>query len=75
LDVVSAASLCVCRLATLCGFGQDESHESAAVPEEIRLTCTQFVRYHKDQCVQDIVHQRGWVCVYSHILYVVRSEI
>ncbi|KAK7154960.1 hypothetical protein R3I93_009797 [Phoxinus phoxinus] len=47
------------RLATLCGFGQDESLESAAVPEEIRLTCTQFVRYHKDQCVQDIVRQRG----------------
>ncbi|XP_067230837.1 lysosomal cholesterol signaling protein isoform X2 [Chanodichthys erythropterus] len=47
------------RLAALCGFGQDESLESAAVPEEIRLTCTQFVRYHKDQCVQDIVRNRG----------------
>ncbi|XP_050968225.1 integral membrane protein GPR155 [Labeo rohita] len=47
------------RLAALCGFGQDESPESAAVPEEIRLTCTQFVRYHKDQCVQDIVRNRG----------------
>uniref|UniRef100_A0A672T1M3 G protein-coupled receptor 155 n=1 Tax=Sinocyclocheilus grahami TaxID=75366 RepID=A0A672T1M3_SINGR len=43
------------RLAALCGFGEDESPESAAVQEEIRLTCTQFVRYHKDQCVQDIV--------------------
>ncbi|XP_059416747.1 integral membrane protein GPR155 [Carassius carassius] len=47
------------RLAALCGFGEDESLESAAVPEEIRLTCTQFVRYHKDQCVQDIVRNRG----------------
>lgn len=47
------------RLAALCGFGEDESPESAAVPEEIRLTCTQFVRYHKDQCVQDIVRNRG----------------
>ncbi|XP_067315249.1 lysosomal cholesterol signaling protein isoform X2 [Pseudorasbora parva] len=47
------------RLATLCGFGQDESPDSDAVPEEIRLTCTQFVRYHKDQCVQDIVRNRG----------------
>uniref|UniRef100_A0A3B5M3E2 Uncharacterized protein n=1 Tax=Xiphophorus couchianus TaxID=32473 RepID=A0A3B5M3E2_9TELE len=28
----------------------------SAVPEDVRLTCTQFVRYHKDQCVQDIVH-------------------
>ncbi|XP_016122412.1 integral membrane protein GPR155-like isoform X1 [Sinocyclocheilus grahami] len=47
------------RLAALCGFGEDESPESAAVQEEIRLTCTQFVRYHKDQCVQDIVRNRG----------------
>ncbi|XP_006784026.1 integral membrane protein GPR155-like [Neolamprologus brichardi] len=30
----------------------------SGVPEEVRLTCTQFVRYHKDQCVQDIVHTR-----------------
>uniref|UniRef100_A0A671TBX8 Integral membrane protein GPR155-like n=1 Tax=Sinocyclocheilus anshuiensis TaxID=1608454 RepID=A0A671TBX8_9TELE len=35
--------------------------ESAAVTEEIRLTCTQFVRYHKDQCVQDIVRNRGHI--------------
>ncbi|XP_016328007.1 integral membrane protein GPR155-like isoform X1 [Sinocyclocheilus anshuiensis] len=49
------------RLAALCGFGEDESPESAAVQEEIRLTCTQFVRYHKDQCVQDIVRNRGTV--------------
>ncbi|KAL3971761.1 DNA excision repair protein ERCC-4 [Sarotherodon galilaeus] len=31
----------------------------SGVPEEVRLTCTQFVRYHKDQCVQDIVHTRS----------------
>ncbi|XP_034753739.1 integral membrane protein GPR155 isoform X1 [Etheostoma cragini] len=36
--------------------GEDLSPSS--VPEEVRLTCTQFVRYHKDQCVQDIVHTR-----------------
>lgn len=59
MDVASAMAYCVCRLAALCGFGEDESLESAAVPEEIRLTCTQFVRYHKDQCVQDIVRNRG----------------
>ncbi|XP_056315567.1 integral membrane protein GPR155-like [Danio aesculapii] len=47
------------RLAALCGFSQEENLESSAVPEEIRLTCTQFVRYHKDQCVQDIVRNRG----------------
>ncbi|XP_017164522.1 integral membrane protein GPR155 isoform X4 [Poecilia reticulata] len=34
--------------------GEDLS--PSAVPEDVRLTCTQFVRYHKDQCVQDIVH-------------------
>ncbi|MEQ2217120.1 hypothetical protein XENOCAPTIV_021636, partial [Xenoophorus captivus] len=39
--------------------GRDvEDLSPSAVPEEVRLTCTQFVRYHKDQCVQDIVHTR-----------------
>lgn len=33
-----------------------EDVSPSSVPEEVRLTCTQFVRYHKDQCVQDIVH-------------------
>ncbi|XP_051987092.1 integral membrane protein GPR155-like [Xyrauchen texanus] len=47
------------RLAALCGITEDETPESTAVPEEIRLTCTQMVRYHKDQCVQDIVRNRG----------------
>ncbi|XP_036425835.1 integral membrane protein GPR155 isoform X1 [Colossoma macropomum] len=50
------------RLAAFCGGGQEESCGSAAVPEEIRLTCTQFVRYHKNQCVQDIVRKRRFVC-------------
>uniref|UniRef100_A0A3Q3GCI2 G protein-coupled receptor 155b n=1 Tax=Kryptolebias marmoratus TaxID=37003 RepID=A0A3Q3GCI2_KRYMA len=35
--------------------GDGEDLSPSAVPEEVRLTCTQFVRYHKDQCVQDIV--------------------
>ncbi|XP_062422436.1 lysosomal cholesterol signaling protein isoform X1 [Pungitius pungitius] len=36
--------------------GRDpEDLSPSAVPEELRLTCTQFVRYHKDQCVQDVV--------------------
>ncbi|KAM4607587.1 lysosomal cholesterol signaling protein isoform 2-T2 [Polymixia lowei] len=39
--------------------GRDgEELSPSVVPEEVRLTCTQFVRYHKDQCVQDIVHTR-----------------
>uniref|UniRef100_A0A3Q0S354 G protein-coupled receptor 155 n=1 Tax=Amphilophus citrinellus TaxID=61819 RepID=A0A3Q0S354_AMPCI len=38
--------------------GRDSDNLSpSGVPEEVRLTCTQFVRYHKDQCVQDIFHQ------------------
>uniref|UniRef100_A0A8C4GZG6 DEP domain-containing protein n=1 Tax=Dicentrarchus labrax TaxID=13489 RepID=A0A8C4GZG6_DICLA len=40
--------------------GRDsEDLSPSGVPEEVRLTCTQFVRYHKDQCVQDIVHTRA----------------
>ncbi|XP_061092591.1 lysosomal cholesterol signaling protein isoform X4 [Conger conger] len=40
--------------------GRERVEESqAAVPEEIRLTCTQFVRYHRDQCVQDIMKKRS----------------
>uniref|UniRef100_A0A4W4HCH0 G protein-coupled receptor 155b n=1 Tax=Electrophorus electricus TaxID=8005 RepID=A0A4W4HCH0_ELEEL len=46
------------RLAALWGAGREESPGPATGQEEIRLTCTQFVRYHKNQCVQDIVHKR-----------------
>ncbi|XP_062287189.1 lysosomal cholesterol signaling protein [Scomber scombrus] len=28
------------------------------LPEEIRMTCTQFNKYHKDQCIRDIVKKR-----------------
>ncbi|XP_047458656.1 integral membrane protein GPR155 isoform X2 [Mugil cephalus] len=39
--------------------GRDSDDLSpSGVPEDVRLTCTQFVRYHKDQCVQDLVHTR-----------------
>lgn len=42
--------------------GRDSSDLSpSGVPEDVRLTCTQFVRYHKDQCVQDIVHTRRFL--------------
>ncbi|XP_062383354.1 lysosomal cholesterol signaling protein isoform X2 [Sardina pilchardus] len=45
------------RLASL--WGSEPVEETlAAGQEDIRLTCTQFVRYHKDQCVQDLVRQR-----------------
>uniref|UniRef100_A0A8C7KFL7 G protein-coupled receptor 155 n=1 Tax=Oncorhynchus kisutch TaxID=8019 RepID=A0A8C7KFL7_ONCKI len=43
------------RLVSLWQGRESEEEPPSVVPEEIRLTCTQFVRYHKDQCVQDIV--------------------
>ncbi|KAG2459372.1 GP155 protein, partial [Polypterus senegalus] len=40
-------------------MGKEKVDENeSAVSEEIRMTCRQFVRYHKDQCVRDIVQQR-----------------
>ncbi|XP_055764474.1 integral membrane protein GPR155-like isoform X2 [Salvelinus fontinalis] len=43
------------RLVSLWQGRESAEEPPSVVPEEIRLTCTQFVRYHKDQCVQDIV--------------------
>ncbi|XP_032920071.1 integral membrane protein GPR155 isoform X2 [Catharus ustulatus] len=34
-------------------------HTDASVPEEIRMTCQQFVRYHRDHCVRSIVKGRS----------------
>uniref|UniRef100_A0A8L0DJ33 G protein-coupled receptor 155 n=1 Tax=Oncorhynchus mykiss TaxID=8022 RepID=A0A8L0DJ33_ONCMY len=42
------------RLVSLWQGRESEEEPPSVVPEEIRLTCTQFVLYHKDQCVQDI---------------------
>ncbi|XP_071386864.1 lysosomal cholesterol signaling protein [Centroberyx affinis] len=47
------------RLLSLWHGRDSEELSPSVVPEEVRLTCTQFVRYHKDQCVQDIVHTRS----------------
>ncbi|XP_026074445.1 integral membrane protein GPR155 [Carassius auratus] len=45
------------RLASLWqSWGQEVT--GSAVSEEIRLTCTQFLTYHKEQCVRDIVHKK-----------------
>uniref|UniRef100_A0A8C1UFT8 G protein-coupled receptor 155a n=1 Tax=Cyprinus carpio TaxID=7962 RepID=A0A8C1UFT8_CYPCA len=45
------------RLASLWqGWGQEVTGSAAS--EEIRLTCTQFLTYHKEQCVRDIVHKK-----------------
>ncbi|CAM4607293.1 unnamed protein product [Leuciscus chuanchicus] len=45
------------RLARLWrGWGQEVTGSVAS--EEIRLTCSQFLTYHKQQCVRDIVHKK-----------------
>ncbi|XP_030298226.1 integral membrane protein GPR155 isoform X1 [Sparus aurata] len=46
------------RLLGLWQGRESDDLSPSGVPEEVRLTCTQFVRYHKDQCVQDLVHTR-----------------
>ncbi|XP_028279963.1 integral membrane protein GPR155 isoform X2 [Parambassis ranga] len=46
------------RLLSLWHGRDSEDLSPSGVPEEVRLTCTQFVRYHKDQCLQDIVRTR-----------------
>uniref|UniRef100_A0A671U4W4 G protein-coupled receptor 155 n=1 Tax=Sparus aurata TaxID=8175 RepID=A0A671U4W4_SPAAU len=47
------------RLLGLWQGRESDDLSPSGVPEEVRLTCTQFVRYHKDQCVQDLVHTRS----------------
>ncbi|XP_028991681.1 integral membrane protein GPR155 [Betta splendens] len=39
------------------GKAQEEQLPSD-LPEDIRMTCTQFTKYHKDQCLHDIVKKR-----------------
>ncbi|NXD91330.1 GP155 protein, partial [Chaetorhynchus papuensis] len=46
------------RLEFFWGGKEATGHTDASVPEEIRMTCQQFVRYHKDHCVKSIVRGR-----------------
>ncbi|XP_072541925.1 lysosomal cholesterol signaling protein [Salminus brasiliensis] len=46
------------RLANLMQAHGREAAGQSDVSEEIRLTCNQFLKYHKEQCVQDIVHKK-----------------
>ncbi|XP_003961954.3 integral membrane protein GPR155 [Takifugu rubripes] len=46
------------RLRRLWNGRRKKEQDWSDLPEEIRLTCTQFVKYHKDQCHQDIVKRR-----------------
>lgn len=38
--------------------GRQQGQSQTDLPEEIRMTCTQFSRYHKEQCSHDIVRPR-----------------
>ncbi|XP_023786730.1 integral membrane protein GPR155 isoform X2 [Cyanistes caeruleus] len=47
------------RLEFFWGRKEAAGHTDACVPEEIRMTCQQFVRYHRDHCVKSIVKGRS----------------
>ncbi|XP_019409214.1 PREDICTED: integral membrane protein GPR155 isoform X1 [Crocodylus porosus] len=46
------------RFEFLWGGRTAAEHTDSSVPEEIRMTCQQFVRYHRDHCVRSIVKDR-----------------
>ncbi|NXO02684.1 GP155 protein, partial [Rhinopomastus cyanomelas] len=46
------------RLEFFWGGREAAGHRDPSVPEEIRMTCQQFVRYHRDHCVKSIVRGR-----------------
>ncbi|XP_029314362.1 integral membrane protein GPR155 isoform X2 [Cottoperca gobio] len=46
------------RLHSLFYGKKQEEQPQTNLPEEIRMTCTQFTKYHKDQCFHDIVKKR-----------------
>ncbi|KAL3969964.1 helicase MOV-10 [Sarotherodon galilaeus] len=39
-------------------YGKQEERPQSDLPEEIRMTCTQFTKYHKQQCFHDIVKKK-----------------
>ncbi|KAI3356243.1 hypothetical protein L3Q82_017486, partial [Scortum barcoo] len=46
------------RLYSLWCRKKQEEQSQTDLPEDIRMTCTQFTKYHKDQCFHDIVKKR-----------------
>ncbi|XP_032640450.1 lysosomal cholesterol signaling protein isoform X3 [Chelonoidis abingdonii] len=46
------------RFEFLWGSREEAEHAESSVPEEIRMTCQQFVLYHRDVCVRSIVKDR-----------------
>ncbi|CAI5656041.1 unnamed protein product [Oreochromis niloticus] len=39
-------------------YGKQEERPQSDLPEEIRMTCTQFTKYHKQQCFHDIIKKK-----------------
>ncbi|XP_044888665.1 integral membrane protein GPR155 isoform X1 [Mauremys mutica] len=46
------------RFEFLWGSREEAEQSESSVPEEIRMTCQQFVHYHRDVCVRSIVKDR-----------------
>nr|XP_046260103.1 integral membrane protein GPR155 [Scatophagus argus]XP_046260104.1 integral membrane protein GPR155 [Scatophagus argus]XP_046260105.1 integral membrane protein GPR155 [Scatophagus argus] len=46
------------RLYSLWYGKKQEEQPQTDLPEDVRMTCTQFTKYHKDQCCRDIVKKR-----------------
>lgn len=46
------------RLRRLWWGKKQEEQLPSDLPEDVRMTCIQFTKYHKDQCLHDIVRKR-----------------
>jgi hypothetical protein len=48
----------VFRLEFLWNSKETAENKDSSVPEEIKMTCQQFIHYHRDLCIQNIVKER-----------------
>lgn len=64
------AFVTVFRLYRLWYGKKQEQQPQTDLPEDIRMTCTQFTKYHKDQCFHDIVKKRRW----EHIVLLIAAR-
>ncbi|XP_070332098.1 lysosomal cholesterol signaling protein isoform X2 [Odocoileus virginianus] len=46
------------RLEFLWNSKETAENKDSSVPEEIKMTCQQFIHYHRDLCIQNIVKER-----------------
>ncbi|KAM7105444.1 lysosomal cholesterol signaling protein isoform 1-T2 [Molossus nigricans] len=46
------------RLEFLWNNRETEEHRDSPIPEEIKMTCQQFIHYHRDLCIRNIVKER-----------------